>query len=254
MARVLMPLPDRDFDTTEAAVTWSILKAAGHQVVFSTEKGQVAACDPLLLTGVVFGQLGADPGPKEDYQRMLQDPAFQAPSRWSELVATDFDGLMLAGGHAPGMRQYLGSAVLQAFVAQFWATQRPVAAICHGVLLLARSKDAQGRSVLAGTKTTCLPAYMEYLAWGLSFWKLGRYYRTYPLSVEAELCTLTHASDFERGPITLGTRGTPSSDVDAFVVRDGRYVSARWPGDAYLFARTFCEILDQAEGDRTDPA
>ena len=95
---------------------------------------------------------------------------------------------------------------------------------------------------------------MEYLAWGLSFWKLGRYYRTYPLSVEAELCTLTHASDFERGPITLGTRGTPSSDVDAFVVRDGRYVSARWPGDAYLFARTFCEILDQAEGDRTDPA
>ncbi|MFT5584459.1 MAG: hypothetical protein ACI9VR_002044, partial [Cognaticolwellia sp.] len=110
-----------------------------------------------------------------------------------------------------------------------------------------RSKDSSGRSVLAGTKTTCLPAYMEYLAWGLSFWKLGRYYRTYPLSVEAELCTLTDPADFVRGPVTLGTRGTPTSDAGAFVVQDGRYVSARWPGDAYLFARTFCAILTHAE-------
>jgi hypothetical protein len=27
-------------------------------------------------------------------------------------------------------------------------------------------------------------------------------------------------------------------------VRDGSYVSARWPGDAHTFARTFCEVLD----------
>jgi putative intracellular protease/amidase len=32
----------------------------------------------------------------------------------------------------------------------------------------------------------------------------------------------------------------------AFTVRDGRYVSARWPGDAYLFARRFCELLTPA--------
>lgn len=29
----------------------------------------------------------------------------------------------------------------------------------------------------------------------------------------------------------------------AFVVRDGNYVSARWPGDAYTFARTFVDVL-----------
>jgi putative intracellular protease/amidase len=27
------------------------------------------------------------------------------------------------------------------------------------------------------------------------------------------------------------------------VVVDGRYVSARWPGDAYLFAKRFIELL-----------
>ena len=29
----------------------------------------------------------------------------------------------------------------------------------------------------------------------------------------------------------------------AFVVRDGSYVSARWPGDAYTFALTFAAVL-----------
>jgi putative intracellular protease/amidase len=35
--RVLIPLPDRDFDVTEVAVTWRILRDAGHEVVFATD-------------------------------------------------------------------------------------------------------------------------------------------------------------------------------------------------------------------------
>jgi len=42
---------------------------------------------------------------------------------------------------------------------------------------------------------------------------------------------------FERGPRALSGRGTRDDDRHAFVVEDGRYVSARWPGDAYLLAR-----------------
>jgi hypothetical protein len=30
----------------------------------------------------------------------------------------------------------------------------------------------------------------------------------------------------------------------AWVVRDGNYISARWPGDVHTFARTFAELLD----------
>ena len=33
MARVLMPLPDCDFDVTEVAVPWKLLREAGHDVV-----------------------------------------------------------------------------------------------------------------------------------------------------------------------------------------------------------------------------
>lgn len=56
MARVLMPLPDRDFDITEASVPWRMLTDAGHEVVFATENGAVAQGDPLLLKGVLFGK------------------------------------------------------------------------------------------------------------------------------------------------------------------------------------------------------
>ena len=245
MARVLVPLPDTDFDPTESAVPWALLREAGHEVVIATESGRVPRCDPLLLTGVVFGKLGADPPAIADYRRMQASAEFVAPMRWQDIEPAAFDALLLPGGHAPGMRQYLGSALLQRKVADFAALRRPIAAICHGVLLLARARDpASGRSLLHGRRSTCLPKYMEALAYGLSFWKLGRYYRTYPAYVEAEVrAALATPADFVRGPLTLGTRGQAGDDRGAFVCEDGDYLSARWPGDAYLLGRRLLALL-----------
>ena len=119
MATILSPLPDRDFDTTEVAVPWRLFRDAKHTVVFATEHGSRApACDPLLLQGVLFGQLGADPEPKRFYDQLTADPAFNAPIAWSAIVPADYDALVLPGGHAPGMRQYLDGAVLQKKVAE----------------------------------------------------------------------------------------------------------------------------------------
>jgi putative intracellular protease/amidase len=245
MARILIPLPDSDFDVTEVSVPWRLLTDNGHKVMFSTEKGGVKpAADPLLLAGVIFGALGAEDEAKTFYGQMCEADEFNAPVPWTELRAEDFDALLLPGGHAPGMRQYLGSATLHQRIAEFWATGRPVGAICHGVIALARAKTPDGRSVLHGVQTTCLPRYMERLAFYLTFWKLGRYYRTYPAYVEAEVReALASAGDFIRGPVTLGKRGTRENHDAAFVVQDGRYVSARWPGDAYLFAERFMACL-----------
>lgn len=237
--RIWMPLPDRDFDVTETAVPWKILTRAGHEVVVATERGATPAADPRLLSGVIFGKLGAEPEPKAFYQELAATPGFVSPRRWDEFAVGDFDALLLPGGHAPGMRQYLGSEALQAQVAAFFASGKPVGAICHGAVLAARAKDqASGRSSLYGRKTTCLPGYMERTAFFLTAWKLGRYYRTYPAYVEAEVrAALARPEDFVRGPRTLTKRGTDQDDTHAFVVEDGAYVSARWPGDAYLFGK-----------------
>ncbi|MCU1601937.1 MAG: ThiJ/PfpI family protein [Frankiales bacterium] len=231
MARVLLPLPDSDFDVTEVAVPWKLLTEAGHDVVFATEQGTVPAADRLLLTGVLFGRLGAEPEPKQFYAEML--PAM-TPITW-EAIDTSYDALLLPGGHAPGMRQYLGSELLRQRIRDFWDTGRPVAAICHGVLPLARA------GVLKGVHTTCLPKYMERSAYLSTAWLRGRYYRTYPAYVEDEV--RASGAVFERGPRVLNRRGTRTEHSAAFTVRDGRYLSARWPGDAYLFAQQLLEMV-----------
>ncbi len=41
------------------------------------------------------------------------------------------------------------------------------------------------------------------------------------------------------------SRDTWDDDRAAFVVRDGNYVSARWPGDAHTFARLFAKVLTE---------
>jgi putative intracellular protease/amidase len=249
--RVLMPLPDRDFDVTEVAVPWRLLTRAGHRVVFAAESaGAQLSADPKLLTGVIFGQLGADPEPLAFYREMVASPEFQAPIGWADIRPRDYDGLILAGGHAPGMRQYLSSPVLRDRVAAFWALDRPVGAICHGVLVLARTVDpGTGRSVLADRSTTCLPKFLERGAFYLTAWRHGRYYRTYPAYVQDEvIAALDEIGQFQRGPRSLA-RGTMADDRAAFVVQDGNYVSARWPGDAYLFAQRFLGLLERPEPD-----
>src|SRR5260221_7014223 len=121
MARVLIPLPDKDFDTTEVAVPWRLLRQAGHEIVFATERGGTRPeCDPLLLTGVIFGALGAAPEPTAFYREMLDAPELRSPLAWGAIDPSDFGGLVLPGGHAPGMRQYLGSTELHVKVAAFW--------------------------------------------------------------------------------------------------------------------------------------
>jgi putative intracellular protease/amidase len=244
--RVLMPLPDHDFDVTEVAVPWRILTAAGHQVTFATERaGTVPAADPRLLDGVLFGQLGAADEPKQFYRQLAGSEEFRRTISWNDIGPADFDGLILPGGHAPGMRQYLSARVLQEKAGQFWGLGRPVGAICHGVLVLARTTDpGTGRSVLADRRTTCLPKYMERGAYLLTAWRLGRYYRTYPAYVQDEVtAALADPAQFERGPRVLTARGTATDDSAAFVAEDRNYLSARWPGDAYLFGRRFLAML-----------
>jgi putative intracellular protease/amidase len=246
--RVLIPLPDRDFDVTEVAVPWRLLTDAGHDTVFATEYGGSAPeADRRLLDGVIFGRLGAYEEPKAFYRQLLETMAFQRPLAWADLRPGDYDGLLLCGGHAPGMRQYLSSTVLQDRVSEFWSLGRPVGAICHGVLILARTRDAGGpRSVIADRRTTCLPKYMERGAYYLTAWRLGRYYRTYPAYVQDEVtASLDDPGQFVRGPRSQ-RRGTSTDHSAAFVLEDGNYVSARWPGDAYLFAERFRRLLERS--------
>jgi len=283
MSRVLIPLPAQDFDPSEAAVSWLVLSTAGHIVTFATPDGRPAVADDMMLTGQgldFWGQIPllrnwpligllmrANRAARDAYAAMMADPNYLAPKRWDEVDASEFGGLLLPGGHrARGMRSYLESEVLQDYVASFFEAQKPVAAICHGVLLAARSIDKRtGRSALYGYRTTALTWAFERSAWrvaGLTrFWD-PNYYRTYLeqtgepegyMSVQQEVTrSLARVQDFLDVPDTdpdyrRKTSGLHRDSLEdarpAFVVRDRHYVSARWPGDAHTFAKTFAGML-----------
>lgn len=281
--RILTPLPRRDCDPSEVAVSWRLLREAGHTVVFATPDGSRAMADPLMLSGegldpwacvaglrklrMIGLLLRANAEARTAWRALENDVAFARPLAYAALHADDFDALLLPGGHAQGVREYLESGALQHVVAAFFDADKPVAAICHGVILAARSvSEKTGRSVLHGRKTTALTWVFEKSAWNLTRffarWWDGGYYRTYreaagePPGYRGTQAEVTRAlaspRDFLDVPADAPDRWRKTSglhrDSDddtrpAFVVRDGRYVSARWPGDVHAFARTFIEVL-----------
>lgn len=247
MKTVLMPLPSTDFDPTESAVPWSILSAHGHHVIFATPDGKPGQADPRMVHGTGLGMLApvlrADVNGQAAYARMIASREFKKPISYAEIVAKNFHGLLLTGGHAQGMKPYLESPILQKAVADFFIAAKPVGAICHGVVLAARSKLPSGVSVLHGKKTTALTQRMELSAWALTCLWLKNYYRTYPQTVQAEVCAaLAKRRDFIVGPLNT-TRDSPDNLDIGFTVQDGNYLSARWPGDAHRFATEFAAML-----------
>jgi putative intracellular protease/amidase len=283
MGNVLIPIPDRDFDPTEVAVSWQVLRANGHRVAFATESGSAGVADDIMVTGrgldfwsalpvlgaitVVGRVLRANKEARHAYQEMIQSPEYQDPSRWAETTLDGADALLLPGGHrARGMRSYIDSDTLHCLVVDAFARGMTVAAICHGVLLAARSVDpATGHSVLYGRRTTALTWALERTAWRMSRitrFRDRNYYRTYTeepgqatgyMSVQSEVTrALKNPADFcdvERGSPhwrlkTSGmVRDTATDSRPAFVVDDGSYVSARWPGDTHTFAKVLSQKL-----------
>jgi len=283
MVTVLMPLPAADFDPTEVAVTWRVLTSAGHDVVFATPSGQPGRADDLVLTGQGLDPWGFVPGlrrltvvgrvlrangdARTAHAALLEEAAFAAPLHWGAARRSAYDALVLPGGHrARGMRPYLESPEVQQMAIDAFRSEKPVGAICHGVLVAARAVDpVTERSVLYGRRTTALTWALERKAWNIArftrFWD-SNYYRTYVeerdqrwgfMSVQQEVTrALADPADFadvEKGSAdwrrkTSGrARDTSDDQRPAFVVRDGSYVSARWPGDVHTFARTFSAVL-----------
>jgi len=144
-----------------------------------------------MVTGKGLGILApfliADSNGRNAYHELEKSKEFQNPIRYSDIDPANFQALLLPGGHAPGMKAYLGSALIQAKIVAFFQQEKPIGAICHGVLVAARSCTDQGKSILFGKKTTALTKMMELGAWSLTRAWLGGYYRTYKQTVQDEV-------------------------------------------------------------------
>jgi len=230
-----MPLPDHDFDPTESAIPWKVCTSRGWEVVFSTEHGNVAQTDPHLLNGPLPGLLSAGAKAKAAFRQMEQDPSYQHPIPYAEIDPDRYQAILLPGGHALGNRQYLECTVLQNEVLQFWQKGKVIGAICHGVLVVARTIDPRtGHSVLYGHKVTAVPKSLDRAGYLLDTWLVRRGYVMYSSCVADEVrACLERPEDFSNGPSVL----------DPYVVSDGNLITSRWYMDAKKFAERFADEL-----------
>ena len=250
MKKILIPLPSDGFDPTEVAIPWKLLCKVGFELVFATPAGLKATTDNRMLRGKDLGIWKSILQAREDavdaFIEMESNQSFCNPLEYTDIHEKNFDALMLPGGHDKGVKEYLESEVLQTVVIDFFAAQKPVGAICHGVVLAARSVNPESnKSVIHEYKTTSLLRSQELLAYNLTRLWLSDYYLTYPeMTVEDEVkSVLSNQDNFIKGPSPI-SRDNHNKLEKGFFVRDRNYLSARWPGDIYNFSFEFIKMVE----------
>ncbi|ORY60986.1 class I glutamine amidotransferase-like protein [Pseudomassariella vexata] len=243
--KVLIMMADYGHDPTETAVPYTAMKAAGFHVQFATENGKSPQCDKMMLEGVTQKLLGASRSAIDMYATMSQSDEMQNPLSWSAsgFSLESFDLVFFPGGHEKSVRKIIDSLDVHELMADYFPkTKKPgkkaVAAVCHGVMVLSESKDAAGNSVIRDCVTTALPARFEQVAfWGTRAF-LGDYYKTYGAGSENVEQSVTNS-------LANATQFKNSLLPTPFVVQDEQYnyISARFPGDADLFAQKIVKLV-----------
>lgn len=247
--KILIPIPSNGCDPSEVGIPWKLMSEVGIEIVFATPAGKKATTDNIMLTGkklgLLKGVLAARKDAVEAYLEMEKVDAFCNPIKYEDIMEGDFDGIYLPGGHDKPVKVYLESELLQERIADFFESKKPVGAICHGVVLVARSKNSvTGKSVIYNYKTTSLLKSQEMAGYNMTRLWLKDYYLTYPeITIEEEVkSVLSNNINFVTGPTPL-FRDSLQNLKRGFYVRDQNYISARWPGDLYSFTLEFIRMI-----------
>lgn len=199
-----------------------------------------------MLSGITGALLGANKASKQKYQAMkTTSDHFQKPLSWTapSFTLEDYDLVFLPGGHEKGMRQLIDSTRAHELLrAYFPKTAKPstkcLAAICHGVQVLAAADNGDGKSIICDVKTTALPAAMEESIFQATRLFLGDYYKTYGAGTPSVQKIVT-------GALNDTSQFVNSIAPGPFVVEDDKhnYLSARFPPDAELLANKAVELV-----------
>ena len=117
---------------------------------------------------------------------MAATPEFLHPISWSspDFNLDSYNLIFLPGGHEKGVRQLIDSPVMHKHLAAYFPetikpSNKTVAAVCHGVMVLSETMGNDGKSIIHECDTTALPGKFEQAAFWCTRVFLGDYYKTY---------------------------------------------------------------------------
>ncbi|KTD19242.1 type 1 glutamine amidotransferase domain-containing protein [Legionella jordanis] len=241
-------LPEQGFDPSEAAIPWYALSKSGFKVFFATPDKQVSSADNRMVTqglGLLSPFLMTSKSALNLYQQMIKTPEFKRPFAYKDINTEAIDGMIFPGGHGEGIKSMLESPILHQKIVECFDQNKIIAALCTGVLTVARSIDPKTqKSVLFNKKTTAVTRWMELSGWYLTRRYFNDYFRVYPTTAQDEIENLLrNKSQFYTG----GTKVFPMKYTEYFLynqftVLDGNYLSGRWPGDCCRFAQNLIRL------------
>lgn len=242
-------LPEQGFDPTEVTIPWYFLCTAGIQVAFATPDRKPAIADARMVSqglGLLSPFLMTRHVVLKWYQQMIATAEFRHPLAYEEIDTAVISGMVFPGGHGEGIKTMLESEVVQQKVVECFNYNKIIGALCTGVLAVARSIDPKTqKSVIFDKKTTAVTRWMELSGWYLTRHYFNNYYRVYPITAQDEIeQLLKDRKQFLTGKIrVVPMQYTKSLLCGQFTVIDGNYLSGRWPGDCYRFARDLIYLV-----------
>ncbi len=126
---ILILLPAADYDPTESSVPWQAMRDAGIEVRFATPQGLPAHADPRLVDigfGLLSSMLITGTADLDSYAKMIESEPFKKPLAYADVDPSQFEGMLIPGGHAKGLRTLLESKQTQQLALQFFQVQQPV--------------------------------------------------------------------------------------------------------------------------------
>ena len=231
MARILMVVTAADsltladgsvhptgFWAEELVVAHRELTRAGHAITLTTPRGVRPTVDPGSLSTAIVG----DQAQVDEFAAYLAsiDDALAHPLPLSDVVPTDYDAIVLPGGHGP-MADLATDLELGALLTAANAAHTLIAPFCHGPAGLLSATDVNGVFTFAGRRLTVFTDDEE---------RTGGLGENTPWFVASTLA--------ERGAIVED--GAPWS---SHVVRDGNLITGQNPQSSHAVAAELITAL-----------
>ena len=199
----------------EFAAPYYVFKDAGIDITLASPKGGQPPLDP--KSDLPDSQTDAT-------RRFAADPQAQrqlASTRpLREVTAADYDAVFYPGGHGPLWDLVSDSNSIR-LIEDFWAQDKPVAAVCHAPIVLANARDRSGNPIVKGRTVTGF-ANSEEDAVQLT--------DVVPLLVEDTM-------------VDRGANYVKAGDFAAFARQDGKLITGQNPASSDLAADMVLKAL-----------
>lgn len=200
----------------EFAAPWYVFHDAGVEVTIASPKGGQPPLDP--KSDEPDAQTEATDRFRKD--KTAQD-ALANTLRLEDINADDYDAIFFPGGHGP-LWDLADHPISIALIEHYWASGKPVAAVCHAPGVLRYAKKPDGSPLVEGKRVT-----------GFT-------------NSEEEAVGLTHVVPFlvEEALKEKGGQFERTADWGEHAVTDGHLVTGQNPASSAATAQELLKLLD----------